>query len=453
MLRALYPYGAGVSCDFLPLSVDPTLDATLTLEFVSDPPAVDDFWADDPATKPTADADENDSLPAPPVAPRAPRARSAAIADVLRPTRAEVRLSHLRHNLAALRRHTRAQLWCVLKADAYGHGAKACARTLERAGADGLCVALIEEAIELREAGVNLPILVMSGYFGASRAELIHYRLTPVIHSPGQLEELEKEADYLGSSQVPYHLKIDTGMGRLGIPPRDLAAVLREVHRCRHLSFEGLMTHFASADTDPESVAEQLRRFALGEQEILAHGLKPKVKHAANTAALIGFEAAHFDIVRPGIGIYGVEPAPGFSASLRPAMRLLSTVIALRELQSGQTVGYGGSFTASRASKIATLPIGYADGFGRQHSNRGHVLIRGKRAPIVGRVSMDLTTVDVTDLPGVAVGDEAVIFGEQTGPLGTDIISAQDIATIEGTIPWEALTSVSRRVPRFYRDA
>ncbi len=314
-------------------------------------------------------------------------------------------------------------------------------------------MALIEEAIELREAGVNLPILVMSGYFGASRAELIHYRLTPVIHSPGQLEELEKEADYLGSSSVPYHLKIDTGMGRLGIPPRDLAKVLQEVHTCRHLSFEGLMTHFASADTDPESVAEQLRRFALGEQEILAQGLKPKVKHAANTAALIGFEATHFDIVRPGIGIYGVDPAPGFSASLRPVMRLLSTVIALRELEAGQTVGYGGSFAASRTSKIATLPIGYADGFGRQHSNRGHVLIRGKRAPIVGRVSMDLTTVDVTDLPGVAVGDEAVIFGEQHGPLGTDVIPAQEIAEIEGTIPWEALTSVSRRVPRFYRDA
>lgn len=420
--------------------------------FVSVPPVPFDLWAEEPGGKPES-ADENDSLPAPPVAPRVPHTRSTKIADVLRPTRAEVRLSHLRHNLAALRRLTRAQLWCVLKADAYGHGAKACARTLERAGADGLCVALIEEAIELREAGVNLPILVMSGYFGGSRAELIHYRLTPVIHSPGQLEELDKEADYLGASQVPYHLKIDTGMGRLGIPPRELSKVLQEVHACRHLSFEGLMTHFASADTDPDSVTEQLQRFALGEREILAQGLAPRVKHAANTAALIGFQATHFDIVRPGIGVYGVDPAPGLSASLRPAMRLLSTVIALRELQAGQTVGYGGSFTAARTSRIATLPIGYADGFGRQHGNRGHVLIRGKRAPIVGRVSMDLTTVDVTDLPGVAVGDEAVIFGEQHGPLGNDVIPAQEIADIEGTIPWEALTSVSRRVPRFYRDA
>jgi alanine racemase len=443
-----------VSCDFLAGSVDPDSDATLTVLFVSDPPAVDDFWADESATKRVdAQASESDSLPAPPVASRVPRTKGGGTLEALRPTRAEVRLSHLRHNLAALRRQTRAKLWCVLKADAYGHGAKACARTLERAGADGLCVALIEEAIELREAGVNLPILVMSGYFGSSRAELIHYGLTPVIHSPGQLEELEKEAEYLGVAHVPYHLKLDTGMGRLGIPPRDLALVLREVHACRHLSFEGLMTHFASADTDPESVAEQLRRFALGEREILAQGLRPRVRHAANTAALIGFEATHFDIVRPGIGIYGVDPAPGFSASLRPAMRLLSTVIALRELQVGQTVGYGGSFAAVRTTKIATLPIGYADGFGRQHGNRGNVLIRGKRAPIVGRVSMDLTTVDVTELPGVAVGDEAVIFGEQQGPLGADTISAQEVATIEGTIPWEALTSVSRRVPRFYRDA
>lgn len=443
-----------VSCDFLVRSVDPSEDATLTHVFVSDPPVADDFWADDTASKSfRVGADENDSLPAPPVAPRAARIRGGGLPDVLRPTRAEVRLSHLRHNLAALRRHTKAKIWCVLKADAYGHGAKACARTLERAGADGLCVALIEEAIELREAGVNLPILVMSGYFGASRAELVHYRLTPVIHGPGQLEDLDKEAEYLGCTGVPYHLKLDTGMGRLGIPPRELSAVLREVHSCRRLTFEGLMTHFASADSSPDAVAEQLRRFAAGEQEILARGLAPQIKHAANTAALIGYEATHFDAVRPGIGIYGVDPAPGFSAGLRPAMRLLSTVIALRELQAGQTVGYDGSFTAARTSKIATLPIGYADGFGRQHSNRGHVLIRGQRAPIVGRVSMDLVTVDVTDLPGVAVGDEAVIFGEQHGPLGSDVISAQDIATIEGTIPWEALTSVSRRVPRFYRDA
>lgn len=409
--------------------------------------------AQTPAEPPTeALWDEADSLPAPPVAPRIFTPRRAGPADVLRPTRAEISLGRLRHNLSILRRFSSAQVWCVLKADGYGHGAKACARTLERAGADGLCVALIEEAIELREAGVNLPILVMSGYFGGSRAELIHYRLTPVIHSPGQLEELEKEADYTGSSQVPYHVKVDTGMGRLGMPQRDLPAMVDIIKASRHLTFDGLMTHFASADTDPDSVAAQLGLFDAAGRVLTQAGLVPRLKHAANTAALIAHKPSHFDVVRPGLGVFGVQPAPGWAPELRPAMRVLSTVIALRELEPGQTVGYGGSFTVRRPTKIATLPIGYADGLGREHSNRGHVLIRGKRAPIVGRVSMDLITVDVTDLPGAALGDEAVVLGEQHGPLGQDVISAEEIADIESTIPWEVLTKISRRVPRFYRD-
>lgn len=422
---------------------------------VSDPRAPSDarLEAQAPAdfSTPTSLAEE-DSLLAPTVEPRILRPRRAGPADVLRPTRAEISLGRLRHNLSVLRRHTAARVWCVLKADGYGHGAKACARTLERAGADGLCVALIEEAIELREAGVNLPILVMSGYFGGSRSELIHYRLTPVIHSPGQLEELEKEADYIGTSQVPFHVKVDTGMGRLGIPPRDLPKVVEVVKASQRLTFEGLMTHFASADTDPDSVARQLTLFNHASETFTRAGLHPPIRHAANTAALVRFQESHFDLVRPGIGIFGVQPAPGWAPELRAAMRVLSTVIALRELEPGQTVGYGGSFAASRQSLIATLPIGYADGLGRQHSNRGHVLIRGKRAPIVGRVSMDLITVDVTELSGVKLGDEAIILGEQHGPLGQDVITAEEIADLEGTIPWEVITTVSRRVPRFYRD-
>lgn len=373
--------------------------------------------------------------------------------DVLRPTRAEISLSCLRWNLQALRRHTRSRIWCVLKADAYGHGAKACARTLERAGADGVCVALIEEAIELREAGVSLPILVMSGYFGGSRAELLRYHLTPVIHSLGQVEGLDQDAAFQQMGRVPFHLKVDTGMGRLGVSERDIPAVIQAIVGCRHLVLEGLMTHFASADTDRNSVLEQLQRFQRVLDLFKRANLSPRICHAANSAALLTTPQSHLDLVRPGIAVFGVQPSDGMAPELRPAMRILSTLIALRELEPGQTVGYGGSFTAQRLSRIATLPIGYADGLGRQHSNRGHVLVRGRRAPIVGRVSMDLITVDVTDLPGAAVGDEAVILGEQRGPLGRDAIRAEEIAAIEGTIPWEVLTSVSRRVPRFYRDA
>lgn len=400
-----------------------------------------------------ADSDDGAAYAEGRPAPRVLLPSRAVPEDVLRPTRAEISLGRLRWNLQALRRHTASQIWCVLKADGYGHGAKACARTLERAGADGLCVALIEEAIELREAGVTVPILVMSGYFGGARSELLRYQLTPVVHSPGQIEALEEEAAFHQVAPVPFHLKIDTGMGRLGISQRDLPAVINALGKCSHLLFDGLMTHFASADTDMGSVHEQLRRFKEASDMLTHAGLSPRVRHAANSAALLRSIDTHFDLVRPGIAVFGVQPCEGSAPELRPAMRLLSTLISLRDLEPGQTVGYGGSFTAQRLSRIATLPIGYADGLGRQHSNRGHVLVRGQRAPIVGRVSMDLVTIDVTDLPGAAVGDEAVILGEQQGPLGKGAIRAEEIASIEGTIPWEVLTSVSRRVPRFYRDA
>lgn len=394
---------------------------------------------------------------APPVAtplPRVLRPQRATPSDAVRPTRAEVNLAHLRHNLRVLQRVAGgAEVWCVLKADAYGHGSKGVARTLERAGASGVCVALLEEAVELREAGIRTPILVMGGYFGRAWGELIRHDLTPVLHEPSQVESLAEEVRYSHSEPIAVHLKIDTGMARLGVRPAGLAPMIEALRGAPEVQLAGLMTHFANADSrDQDSITTQLDRFDTATAELARHGLRPAMRHAANSAALIASPRARLDMVRPGLAVFGLSPVPGLEQELRPVMRVRSEIIALRDLEPGDSVGYGSTWTAARASRIATLPIGYADGWSRALSNRGHVLVGGKRAPIVGVVSMDLTMIDVTDIPGARVGDECVALGAQQGPHGTDSIGAEEIARELGTISWEVLTSVSRRVPRFYRE-
>jgi alanine racemase len=374
----------------------------------------------------------------------------------VRPTRAEVNLSHLRHNLRVLRRSAAgARVFGVLKADAYGHGASAVARTLERAGIDGFCVAILEEAIELREAGIRAPVLVMGGYYGQSWSEVIARRLTPVIYEAEQAAQLAREVRFAGSAPLPIHLKIDTGMGRLGCPMSGLGAMLEDLRDHPELSVEGVMTHFACAESDDlESVREQLAKFEDALAQVRAFGFRPELCHAANSAAMLRCEASRLDLVRPGIALFGVAPKGAGLAkeALRPAIRVRTEIVSLREIEPGQAVGYGWTWRASRKSRIATLPMGYADGLSRHLSNVGSVLVRGTRAPIVGTVSMDLTMIDVTDAPGTALRDEVVVLGAQEGPLGKDAITADEVAEQTGTIPWDVLTSISRRVPRFYRE-
>jgi alanine racemase len=385
--------------------------------------------------------------------PRVFLPRRAAPEDLVRPTRAEISLSNLRHNLHMLQESAGVPVWCVLKADAYGHGAKAVARTLERAGAAGVCVALLEEAIELREAGIQLPILVMSGHYTGAWGELLRHRLTPVVFRPDQLRAFAEEVRYAGAPPAAVHLKIDTGMGRLGVELNELEPLLHTFSECRELRLEGLMTHFANAEHDPASVAAQLERFARAQTALREHSLHPELCHAANTAALLKYPEARLDRVRPGIGVFGLAPGVGEGARLKPVMRLRSQIIALRRLAPGGTVGYGSTWKAERSSLIATVPLGYADGFARVLSNKADVLVRGHRAPVAGVISMDLTGIDVTDIAGVALGDEVVALGQQRGPLGTGTIGAEELAQKAGTIAWEVLTSVSRRVPRFYRES
>ncbi len=385
--------------------------------------------------------------------------RRAAPADAVRPTRAEINLAALRHNLRVLERHAQgAKVWPVLKADGYGHGAPAVARTLERAGAPGFCVALLEEAIELREAGISAPILVMGGYYGGSHLELLERALTPVVYDLGQIEDFARLVRTGAvSGPIPVHLKVDTGMARLGVTMRELPAFAEALHGFPEVRVTGLMTHLAQADAlSVEETREQMTRFDEATATLAARGVRAKIRHAANTAALLRGEA-RLDAVRPGIAVFGVAPTlPGASSSLsselRLVMRVRSEVVDVREIETGAPVGYGGIWRAARPSRIATIPMGYADGLSRQLSNKGHVLVRGKRAPIVGAVSMDMSMIDVTDVPGVSRRDEVVVLGAQEGPHGKDAITAEEVAEHAGAIAWEILTSISRRVPRFYRE-
>ena len=386
--------------------------------------------------------------------PRVMRPARALPSDSVRPTRAEVNLANLRHNLRVVKRAAGdAAVWCVLKADGYGHGSKAVARTLERAGADGMCVALLEEGVELRAAGIRTPILVMGGYYGRAWGELLSHDLVPVVYNADQIESIASEVRYARSEPVEVHLKVDTGMARLGVIPRDIEAVGRALQKAPEVRVSGLLTHFACADAaETASIDEQLRIFDDCTKALARLGVTPRIRHAANSAALLCHPASRLDVVRPGIALFGVEPRAGTAPELRPVMSVRSQLVAVRDLSPGQSVGYGSTWTASRDTKIATLPMGYADGLSRALSNRGNVLVRGRRAPIVGAVSMDLTMIDVTEIEGARPGDECVVLGTQKGPLGEATLSAAEIAAELGTIPWEVLTSVSRRVPRFYRE-
>jgi alanine racemase len=346
-----------------------------------------------------------------------------------------------------------AEIWTVLKADGYGHGSKAVARTLERAGANGVCVALLEEGIELRHAGIHLPILVMGGHYGRALEELLRHDLTPVVHEASQIEALADEARYREAEPLPIHLKVDTGMGRLGALPSQIEQIGATLLRRPEVRLAGLMTHFACADAgDSSTIDDQLDVFDSATERLAALGLRPEVRHAANSAALFRSARSHLDMARPGIAVFGVEPVAGLAPELRPVMQIRTQIVAMRQLQPGQSTGYGSTWTASRPSKIATIPMGYADGIARALSNRGQVLVRGRRAPIAGVVSMDMTMIDVTGIEGASLGDDCVVLGRQKGPLGENTVTATEIASQLDTIPWEVLTSVSRRVPRFYRE-
>lgn len=368
-----------------------------------------------------------------------------------RPTWAEINLDNLIHNF----RVTRAALghgvaiMPALKADAYGHGAIECARALERAGAEWFGVALPEEGLKLREAGIATPILCFGGFWEGQEQLLLGGRLTPVVFRLDLLDRLDRAAKSAGL-RVDYHLKVDTGMGRLGVPFSELDNFLEGAARFENVRLDGLMTHLASADSDPAFTEKQIAAFEKAVEIVRARGHRPTWIHEANSGGAHAYPQSRGNLVRLGGVLYGLwrdvtnkSVAP---LDWRPVMSLRTRITFLKTVAQGSPLGYGGTFITKRESRIATLPIGYEDGLRRALSNRGQVIVRGQLVPIVGRVSMDLTLVDVTGIPEAAVGDDVMIIGKQAASQ----ITAEDLAAHIGTVSYEVTCGISDRVPRIY---
>ncbi len=356
----------------------------------------------------------------------------------LRPTVARVDLDAVRHNVRALRPEG-AELMVVVKADGYGHGAAPVARAALEAGATWLGVALVEEGIALREGGIDAPVLVLAEFPRGSEKEALAAGLTPTVYTEEGLRALA------GAGATGVHLKVDTGMHRAGLwPPEDAVAFARRVVEAG-LSLEGLWTHFARSEEDEETTRAQLRRFLAVAEAVRAEGIAPRYLHAANSAAVLRYPETHLDLVRVGIGAYGVAPAQGLAPGLRPALSWCSAVALVKRLPAGEAVSYGHRYRLERPATVATVPVGYADGYLRALSCRADVLIRGRRRRVAGSVTMDHILVDCGD-DRVAPGDEVVLLGRQ----GDEVITAEELAERAGTIPYEILTSVGPRVPREY---
>jgi alanine racemase len=371
-----------------------------------------------------------------------------------RPTWVEISLPRLTANCRAVKQliGTATQLMAVVKADAYGHGAPRCAQVLAEAGADWFGVALIEEALELRVAGITQPVFCLGGAWPEQAETVLRHQLTPALFTIESAAALNHVAQQ-HQQTLTVHLKVDTGMGRYGVPLADLPAFLDALQPFTYLQIDGLMTHLANADdTDRQHTNQQIAAYRKAEAILIACGHQVNWRHLANSAATHGHMAAHGNLVRAGALLYGLTGdvlQPGLpTINVKPVLSLHSRVVFLKTVPAGTTIGYGAAFTTARASRIATIPIGYADGYRRAFSNRGVVLIRGARAPVVGRVSMDLTMVDVTDIPQVAVGDEVVLLGEQDEAA----IRAEDLAHLLDTVSYEVVTGISARVPHLYRS-
>ncbi len=368
---------------------------------------------------------------------------------IYRSTLALIDLDAVADNLRALRRllPPSAAVCAIVKANAYGHGAVPVSRELEARGVEAFGVATIEEGLELRRAGIERPILVLgAGPAGIEAAQ--EHRLAPVVYSPAMAERVSHAARRM-KKPLSIHLKIDTGMGRLGLLMDEWQDILRDLAENPWIDLAGIATHFSSAESDEAFTRAQLTRFeeAVRRSGNLGNPSAGRI-HAANSAGLLNLPESVFTMVRPGLLLYGAYPDPGLRAkvTVRPAMTFKTRVLYVKSLPKGSPVSYGRTFHTKRPSRIATLAVGYADGYRRDLSNRGWVLIRRRKAPVVGNVTMDLTMVDVTDIPDVVEEDEAILFGAAEG----DCLPVEDLAAAIGTISYELLCAVSGRVPRVY---
>jgi alanine racemase len=368
----------------------------------------------------------------------------------LRPTWIEVNLDLISHNVREFRRNLRpdVEIMAVVKADGYGHGAVEAAQAALAGGATRLAVAFIEEGVELRRAGIKEPVLILSFVDPALAPVLLDYRLTPVVY---ELNAARAMGNALSGrkKRLPVHVKVDTGMGRLGVFPDKALKLITEAARIPGLELEGLMTHLATADEEGSLyTAMQLGAFDRIITECRNRGINIPICHAANSAAA-SITAAQYNMVRLGLSIYGYYPAKWLntgSLALQPALSFKSKIIYVKQVPPGSAISYGSTYCTGGYSKIATVPVGYADGYSRAFSNRGQALVRGKRVPVAGRVCMDHLMLDVTGVDGVKEGDEVVFYGSQ----GSETITVEEMAQLQDTIVYELLCSLDRRVPRIY---
>jgi alanine racemase len=388
---------------------------------------------------------------------------------MIRSTVADVDLDAIAHNFRAIRDFLRSEVQrtepgnpgtpepenagtrepgivAVVKANAYGHGSGPVALALERAGATMLACADIEEAIVLRRAGVRCEILVFGALGVSDVTGIFEYKLTPTISTPSAGKALQEAAARRGTT-LKYHLKIDTGMNRLGLRHDNLPRTLPELFASPNLALDALYTHFATADEPDHPLMEEQRvRFERVRAHLETLGVRPRLVHAANSAALLRDSRVWYDLVRPGLLLYGVVPPPLASTiPLRPALSLRSRLVAVKHIRTGETVSYGGRFTAQRPTRVAVVPAGYADGIDLRMAGRGVVLVRGRRAHIVGAVCMDMILLDITDIEAYP-GDEVVLLGTQ----GDERLDVREMAASIGTIPWEVLCRLGSRIERIY---
>jgi alanine racemase len=369
-----------------------------------------------------------------------------------RPTRAEINLDALGFNLQNVQeRGEKAEILAVVKADAYGHGAVMISSELESGGLKFFGVATCKEGRKLREAGIKGSIVILGGIYRGEAKEVVKYDLTPVIYTFKPVRELSKEAEK-SKKKVKVQVKIDTGMGRIGILPREVEGFFLEMKSLENIEVEGLLSHLAVADREEaeyqEFTLQQLENFRGAIKKINDLGFHPQLRHIANSAGIVSYPSSLFNLIRPGLMLYGSYPSSKLKEkiSLKPVMSLKTEVIQLKRVPENFSISYGRSYITKGESLIATLPIGYADGYPRALSNRGEVLIKGKRAPVVGVVCMDMVMVDVTNVSKVKIGEEVVLLGSQ----GEETISAEEIAEKIGTISYEIFCGISKRVPRVY---
>ncbi len=343
---------------------------------------------------------------------------------------------------------TGVKVLCVVKADAYGHGAVEVSQRLEAFGADYLGVATIDEGVHLRERGITLPILVMSGLFSWDEIEpAVRNELGLVVYDADTLKKIVKNApDFERPLNV--HIKVDTGMGRLGFSASDMAFVGQQMKSARNIVCEGLMSHFASSEIRDDYGLNQIASFRKAHDALVRAGVTPEITHMANSGAISNYPDAHFDMIRVGISLYGSHPARELAKKLpvKQVMKFASRVALVREFPPGYALSYGRTYVAEREIRVAYIPVGYADGYPRSLSNKGFVLIKDTKCSIVGTICMDWILVDITDVKGINVGEEVILLGRGD----TETITADELAEYAGTIPYEFLCKISKRVLRIY---